>query len=122
MANRRGWAGEPCIRRDFAGLTDQTLSCKPHCRASGRAARRLPRLTKKLRLERVASGVTPSVSRGTSRLGRRARHSAACRLLRRVRPRDSIIRGYCQRLYLGWLRSFEKFAPLVARYFEGTGS
>jgi len=26
-----------------AGLTDQTLSCKPHSRASGRAARRLPR-------------------------------------------------------------------------------
>jgi len=34
-------------KREAAGidvrLTDQTLSCKPHSRASGRAARRLPR-------------------------------------------------------------------------------
>src|SRR5947199_2568941 len=27
-------------------LTDQTLSCKPHTRASGRAARRLPRCSR----------------------------------------------------------------------------
>jgi len=84
----RGWAGVLCIY-EVVGLTDQTLSCKPHYRASGRAARRLPRCTRSWRWA-PASGVTPSVSRGTSRLGRRARHSAACRLLRRVsRPRQT---------------------------------
>ena len=32
------------------GLTAQTLSCKPHTRASGQAARRLPRCTEVLTL------------------------------------------------------------------------
>jgi len=68
--------------------TAQTLSCKPHTHASGQAARRLPRCTRSWRWA-SASGVTPSGSRRTSRLGRRARHSAACRLLRRVRRRCS---------------------------------
>jgi len=36
------------------------------------------------RQERPASGVTPSVSRRSSRLGWRTRHAAACQLLRRV--------------------------------------
>src|SRR5262249_2740647 len=37
-----GW-GKSASARLAVGLTVQTLSCKPHCRASGQAARRLPR-------------------------------------------------------------------------------
>jgi len=51
--------------------------------AAGWAARRLPRLTWPRR-ERVASGVTPCVSRWSRRLGRRARHPASRRVLPRV--------------------------------------
>jgi len=80
-AGQGWWKSEAA--RFVVGLTGQALSCKPHSRTSGRAARRLPRCTRCWRWA-SASGVTPSVSRWTSRLGRRARHSAACRLLRRV--------------------------------------
>ncbi len=38
-----GWEGECEADGIVVGLTDQTLSCKPHSRARGRAARRLPR-------------------------------------------------------------------------------
>jgi len=43
IAGDGGRAGEMCRWEVVIGLTGQTLSCKPHPRASGRAARRLPR-------------------------------------------------------------------------------
>jgi hypothetical protein len=45
VAPPRPRAGERADGEIVIGLTDQTLSCKPHTRASGRAARRLPRCT-----------------------------------------------------------------------------
>src|SRR5436305_7856708 len=42
--------GGGCPPHLSVGPTDQTLSCKPHPRASGRAARRLPRYTRVLTL------------------------------------------------------------------------
>ena len=44
--NERGGVVETCGRRDLAGLTDQRFTRKTHSRASGRAARRLPRRKK----------------------------------------------------------------------------
>jgi len=38
-----GWVAENAADGMDVRLTDQTLSCKPHTRASGQAARRLPR-------------------------------------------------------------------------------
>ena len=80
-----GWAVEMCGCETVAGLTDQTLSCKPHSGATRRPRRAACSAVPCTQpMQALQAVVPPCISAAHEALQRRARNSAACRLLRRV--------------------------------------
>jgi len=78
-----GWAGEPCGRRDVAGLTDQTLSCTARALVP-KPERRAARCMWGARMRAAWRRDDFDAPR---RLGRRA-EAGPCQLLRRVSRRE----------------------------------